>query len=113
MIDSLVAVYSKLSDAEKVRLALIDAGFADEDVDLSARGDEAGAVAGNFTVGNGRKAKGDMLDGSLSGPGTTYHANYAVSKEPELATCVLTVTVHSAQERELADKLLHDSPRVH
>ena len=42
--------YSKFTDAQEARNALLAAGFAPEAISLTAKEDEAGPVAGNFMI---------------------------------------------------------------
>lgn len=58
--EQLVRTFDDFTKAERAREALVSAGFASDAVQLSPTGDEAGAVQGNFTVGdNPKNAGGD------------------------------------------------------
>lgn len=50
--DLLVRTFDDFAKAERARDALVSAGFPTETVQLTPTGDEAGAVQGNFTVGD-------------------------------------------------------------
>lgn len=53
--EQLVRVFDDFTKAQQAREALASAGFA---VQLNPTGDEAGAVQGNFAVGDARQHKG-------------------------------------------------------
>lgn len=52
MANTLVKSFDNFPAAEKARDALIASGFSSSSIQLSAREDEAGPAAGNFTVGD-------------------------------------------------------------
>ncbi|HEY0063058.1 MAG TPA: hypothetical protein VGC21_13130 [Telluria sp.] len=49
---TLTAIFDAFEHAEQARQALLAAGFSRDELELSIANDEAGPVAGNFTVGN-------------------------------------------------------------
>jgi len=52
MQQAIIRIFDEFDDAEHARATLIDSGFASEAVELTIKADEAGAVEGNFAVGN-------------------------------------------------------------
>jgi len=87
----LVLTFDVLERAEAARCALIDAGFARDAVQVSAREDEAGATQGDFTVGSGRAP-------------TASASNYAVNfgNEAKRGQVLMTVAIIDAQARDRA-----------
>lgn len=53
MNNMIIRIYDNFSHAEHARDALLASGFDAPDVQLTVNDDEAGAVEGNFAVGNG------------------------------------------------------------
>lgn len=82
---TLVRIYEDPQAAEQARQALVNAGFTPGQVQLWMQGDEAGALAGNFLVGNPKT--GAAADGG-------YSANFEKVLHPQ--TCVLTVHADAA-----------------
>src|SRR5690606_1379697 len=52
MTEAIIRVFGRYDAAEQARARLLDAGFSKEQVQLTSNDDEAGAVQGNFVVGN-------------------------------------------------------------
>ncbi|TFW34825.1 hypothetical protein [Massilia horti] len=94
MENTLIYVFDDCGLAERVREELIALEFRHEHVVLTVGDDEAGPVAGNFSVGN---------DPSVTG-GTDYQEAYANPKER--GTCTLTITPLDATQSETAIRLL-------
>ena len=79
MTHTIVRIFDSNEQAQLARGALLAAGFDRDAVTLSVTGDEAGAVAGNFYVGNPPAADGN----------TSYQHTYA---DPHpLSLCIVTV----------------------
>ena len=94
MIDPVVFLDDHFDDADRARSALLDAGFAPANVHLSARHDEAGAVEGNFFIGNGaREAPGDEYENDFAAP-------------VQRASNMLEVEVQEAGDRERATEIM-------
>lgn len=52
MVDAVIKVFGRFSEAERAREQLLAAGFEPDQVQLNSNDDEAGAVQGNFITGN-------------------------------------------------------------
>ena len=76
---AIVRIFDDYDRAQGAREALLAAGFAAEGISIRIANDEAGAVEGNFTVGN---AQADSADHS-------YANNYANPRQ--VSQCILTV----------------------
>jgi len=88
-------VFSSIAGAERARDELLAAGFAREAVELSVHEDEAGAMQGNFTVGDDPKVTG----------GHDYSRTFAHhAREP--GCCMITVNVTDATLAERASDIL-------
>ena len=90
----IIRVFDALSGAEQAREALLAAGFARSDVELSARLDEAGGTQGNFTVGD---YSGDRDD-------PVYERNFAHERVD--GGCLLTVAARDAAGAQRAADIL-------
>ena len=64
----MLRIFDQLQAAQAARRALVEAGFPAQSLELTATGDEAGAVQGNFLVGNPKT--GAAADGN-------YESNFA------------------------------------
>lgn len=80
---AVVRVFDVFEHAEQARQALLDAGFDAGAVRVDIASDEAGAVNGNFSVGNGRQ-------GGMRG---AYRRNYEAHR---LGQCVMLVAALDA-----------------
>lgn len=99
MKSQIVRVIEDVQDAERARLALLDAGFDKDGIAISHTGDEAGPPQANFTVGDSPEVKG----------GTDYKDVYA----PVLETgkCVVTVTAEESRLEKAASILEYHGAR--
>jgi hypothetical protein len=81
---AIVRVIDVFEHAEQARQALLAEGFDADAVEVNVASDEAGAVKGNFAVGN-----------SASGsPRHTYRRNHATG--PQHGHCIVTVAADDA-----------------
>lgn len=55
---TLMKRFERFDEAQRAREALIVGGLPKDEVELRSLADEAGAERGNFTVGNGQRARG-------------------------------------------------------
>lgn len=94
MTEPLVRIFDALDCAQQAREALLAEGFDVGDITISIANDEAGPVAGNFTVGNT----------PVESPHHTYARNYAASEQ--LAQCIMTVATGDAALASRADAIL-------
>jgi hypothetical protein len=76
---TVVRIFDNNEQAQRARSSLLAAGFGADAVTLSVTGDEAGAVAGNFYVGNPPAENGD----------DSYQRTYAAPHPMSL--CIMTV----------------------
>ena len=76
---TVVRIFDNYEQAQHAREAMLAAGFGADAVNMSVTGDEAGAVAGNFYVGNPPGAGG----------GDSYQRTYA-APQPS-SQCIITV----------------------
>ena len=79
MSNTIIRLFEHFAAAEQAREALLANGFAGSDVVLHAADDEAGPVAGNFTVGNTDQRTGrlERIVNTLTGADNhTYAGNY-------------------------------------
>jgi hypothetical protein len=76
---AIVRIFDDYDHAQGARDALLAEGFAADGVNIRIANDEAGAVEGNFTVGN---AQPDSADHS-------YANNYGNTQQ--LSQCIVTV----------------------
>lgn len=88
-----VRIFDRLEAAENARVALIAAGFEAPRVELTARADEAGAVQGNFLVGNAKT--GEAADAS-------YAANFANVAFGEIFLLAVATDDEASASRALA-----------
>ena len=87
-------VFSSIASAERARDELLAAGFAREAVELLVHEDEAGAMQGNFTVGDDPEVTG----------GHDYSRTFARRlREPDC--CTITVIVSDATMAERASDI--------
>lgn len=87
--------FARFEDARRARDELIASGFPASAVELRSLEDEAGPVAGNFTVGDGRPARGSR---------DRYERNFADSASS--GTNLLVVSAQDETQRERAEVLL-------
>jgi hypothetical protein len=97
MAQELLRIFDALDAAERARDVLLAAGFAPEAVQLQVRDDEAGPVAGNFTVGN-NSVQGEKPDNHI------YADNYKATSR--VGDCMLIVHAPGAAQAARADALL-------
>lgn len=90
----LVRTFDDFARAQQARDALVAAGFASDAVQLNPTGDEAGAVQGNFTVGDKPRHKG----------GDDYHDAYWPTGQH--GHFVMTVQAPSPSEADRAAAIL-------
>ncbi|SHG66991.1 hypothetical protein [Massilia sp. CF038] len=90
---TVTAIFDAFELAEQARAALLAAGFGSEELQMNIANDEAGPVAGNFTVGNLPTQSQQH----------TYERNYAGVRQA--AQCVLSVAcgdqARAAQARQI------------
>ncbi|KAI9881673.1 MAG: hypothetical protein M1823_006616 [Watsoniomyces obsoletus] len=86
-------MFEVLDQANAAREALLGAGFAAADVQMSMTGDEAGAVEGNFVIGNSPPES----------EGHTYARNYA-ARPADL--CIMRVSAPDQASLARADAIL-------
>ncbi|WP_292932154.1 hypothetical protein [Noviherbaspirillum sp.] len=80
MANTLIRVFDSFSDAENARNQLLDAGFSADSVQLVSRDDEAGAMRGNFSVGNAPSTRGGisgLFSASSTTPNDSFDQTYA------------------------------------
>lgn len=107
MIEPVTRAFAKLTDAERARDALLTAGFGNDEVELISTIDEAGAVKGNFTVGNGDERPGGLIgaiDHAGGGDNHNYGSNYTGVNWG--GALVLIVKTDDAQRRAQAEEVL-------
>jgi hypothetical protein len=68
--------FSSMEDASAAVEALVAAGLPRESLELRVLEDEAGPVAGNFLVGNGRASGGRSGADVRAGPEGAYDENF-------------------------------------
>lgn len=95
---SIVRVYRHTEGAHAAYQTLLDEGFRAEDVELLARGDEAGAVKGNFVAGN--RGGADFTGNEVGDYGGNFDN---VEFGP---VYVLSVATSSDQQYRLAEEIL-------
>lgn len=93
MSDTLVRIYSSMSNAQHARSQLLAAGFPEQNVRLSSTEDEAGPVQGNFTVGNEH-------------PGTDAHYADDYRNVRQRGTCLLEVLAEDNEQAVRADEIM-------
>jgi hypothetical protein len=76
---AIVRIFDDYDHAQRARDALLAEGFAADRVSIRIANDEAGAVEGNFTVGNSQAESGD----------NSYAHNYGNARQ--LSQCIVTV----------------------
>jgi hypothetical protein len=107
MIEPVTRAFAKLTDAERARDALLTAGFGNDEVELISTIDEAGAVKGNFTVGNGDERPGGLIgaiDHAGGGDNHNYGSNYTGVNWG--GAIVLIVKTDDTQRRAQAEQVL-------
>ena len=109
--DGMVRTFDRLEDAEAARRGLLDAGFAPERIQLSAREDEAGPQEGNFVAGNGRVDAGRRGEFPVAhGVEDAYDANFQPVERHSAQ--MLVVMVVDEQERRRAEAALARWPAL-
>lgn len=106
MSTTLVSIYDRFPAADNARNELLASGFDNDCVHLSAQEDEAGAMKGNFTVGNPDRNLGEKRN--KFGPdkdNQTYARSYAHPQQH--AAILLTVDAENEQQTERAATILH------
>lgn len=93
MANTLIRVYSSMSNAQHARLQLLDAEFPESRVHLVSTKDEAGPVQGNFTVGN-LHPDDDVI----------YQHDYG--HVAQRGTCLLTVEAEDEEQARRADEIM-------
>jgi hypothetical protein len=94
-------VFDRMEQALAAREALLAAGFAPEQLELTSRHDEAGPAEGNFLVGNVKHDTVERTEFSQTQGGegdNTYLHNYATTVERG----VFLLTVAAADDAESA-----------
>jgi len=91
---TVVRIIDAFERAEQARQALLADGFGAAEVELSIVSDEAGPVAGNFTVGNS----------PVESVHHTYQRNYATTRET--AHCIVSVAAADAARAARAASIL-------
>lgn len=94
MNQAIVKIFDVYEHAQGARDALLADGFAADGVTMSIANDEAGAVEGNFTVGNSSTESEDH----------TYDRNYAHPKQ--LSQCIVTVNADDEETAARAEGIL-------
>jgi hypothetical protein len=103
---TLVSVYDRFPDADKARNELLAFGFDIDHVHLRAQEDEAGAMKGNFTVGNpDRNLDNDRSKFGPDKDNQTYARGYAHPQQH--AEILLTVDAENTQQIQQAATILH------
>jgi hypothetical protein len=82
---TIVRIFDDYDQAQSARDALLAEGFAGDGVSIRVANDEAGAVEGNFTVGNAQAESGDH----------SYDGNYANPRQ--VSQCIVTVDAGDEQ----------------
>lgn len=102
MDNTIVRLFEHMADAEAARNALLEAGFAADDIGVSSLMDEAGPVEGNFYVGNADiETPGQKSGGNDAG---SYRRNF--DKVEWRGHYVLTVDAGEEQRAQAAAVLL-------
>jgi len=121
MANTLIRVFDHLADAEHARQQLLGRGFSEASVHLSATGDEAGAVQGNFVVDRKEDMNpdgGDFLD-KLHGKDPDAGNN--ISRRPDTSApqeavyrgnIILTVDAEDAEQEDQASRILDRTDAV-
>ena len=91
---AIVRIFDVLDQAEQARRALLAEGYDADAVQMSIANDEAGPVAGNFTVGNS----------PVESIHHTYDANYASTRHA--GQCLMTVVAADAAAARTAAEIL-------
>jgi hypothetical protein len=94
VVGPVVRIFDVYEQAQHAREALLAEGFSSDDVDMSIANDEAGPVAGNFTVGNM----------PMESDGHTYDRNYA--DVSHAAKCLVSVAAADPAMAARADAVL-------
>jgi hypothetical protein len=93
MTDFVLRMYDTLDHADMARIALLEAGFDRDQVQIEAMNSEAGPVAGNFTVGN----SSDRSSHSGVGDSGDYNANFRGVRQGAIIKLVVAVDSDSSQ----------------
>lgn len=96
MATQIVRMFSTTTGAELARQELLAAGFDQSTVQLWARGDEAGAMQGNFSVGD---------DPDVTG-GHDYRYTFEPHTQAQGCSCTVIVSAADAALAERASELL-------
>ncbi|WP_148415808.1 hypothetical protein [Noviherbaspirillum massiliense] len=95
MANTVIRVYDNFSAAQHARDALLASGFSDEEVQLTAREDEAGAVRSNFAIGNAHggtiSSRRKFSDAPMGSKENTDYQNDFAEPTPQQASVMLTV----------------------
>ena len=109
--DGVIRTFDRIEDGEAARRALLEAGFGEERVQLSAREDEAGPQEGNFIAGNGRVDAGRRGQFPVAqGVEDAYEANFQPVERR--SSQMLVVMVADEQERRRAEAALARWPAL-
>ncbi|RJF99080.1 hypothetical protein [Noviherbaspirillum saxi] len=121
MAHTLVRVYDHMADAEHAREQLLKTGFPESHVQLSATGDEAGALQGNFVVDRKEEMRPDrrsFLDtlhntNRAAGDNISHHADTSAPQRVVYrSNFVLTVDAESAEQESQANSILDQSGAI-
>ena len=93
---AIIRVFDALDHGEQARAALLGQGFQAHEVHLTVRDDEAGAVEGNFAVGNS----------PVESDGHIYARNYA--RPRQRSNCLLQVDAADAAKAAQAATILEE-----
>ncbi|MES2319114.1 MAG: hypothetical protein V4631_16680 [Pseudomonadota bacterium] len=91
---AIVRIFDQFEHAEQAREALLAEGFGADAVQVDIANDEAGAVKGNFSVGNG----------ASQSERHTYQRNYARPHQP--GHCIMRVVADDAGAADNAAAIL-------
>jgi hypothetical protein len=81
----IVRIFDDYDHAQSARAALLAEGFSADGINIRIANDEAGAVEGNFTVGNAQTASADH----------SYANNYG--NVQQVSQCIMTVDAGDEQ----------------
>jgi hypothetical protein len=90
----IVRIFDDYDHAQSARDALLAEGFAADGVTMRVANDEAGAVEGNFLVGNSHAGSED----------NSYDGNYANPRQ--VSQCILTVDAGDDETAARAEGIL-------
>jgi hypothetical protein len=107
MTQTILRAFEHFADAENARAALLSKGFPADGVDLLVSDDEAGAVQGNFTVGNTDSSTGRFERAINVMVGTDKHSYVGNYDRPAYRGIYrLRVDAESAQKCIEADDIM-------